>query len=328
MNNKAMIFSLVYLCGLGGMLGYGYIEQVQAPEPVLQGTVDARTVRISAKLAGRVSRLDVKEGDRLAVGDPVFELSSPELEARLRQARAAVAAKTAMSQRAQRGARQEELAQARDQWQRARAAAELADKTAERVRNLHRDGLVSQQRLDEAETQAKSARLAAEAARQQYRQARNGTEDELKAAAASETDAAEGALDEVEALLAETRLTAPAAGEVTEVLVHPGEIAPAGFPVVTLTDLEDSWVRFHVREDRLTEFGPGEVIEGYLPALDETVELSVSYVSPLSEYATWRATHTGEADLRTFEVQARPVAARPDWRAGMSVQLRAGPDHD
>ncbi|GGX53928.1 HlyD family secretion protein [Saccharospirillum salsuginis] len=327
MNNKAMIFSLVYLCGLGGVLGYGYMDQMQAPEPVLQGTVDARTVRISAKLAGRVSELSVREGDRLAVGDPVFELSSPELDARLRQARAAVAAKSAMSQRAERGARQEELAQARDQWQRARAAFELAEKTAGRVRNLHDDGLVSQQRLDEAETRAESARLAAEAARQQYVQAQNGTEDELKAAAASETDAAKGALDEVRALLAETHMTAPAAGEVTEVLVHPGEIAPAGFPVVTLTDLNDSWVRFHVREDRLDDFKPGQAMSGYVPALDQTIELTVSYVSPLGEYATWRATHTGEADLRTFEVRALPTTDRPDWRAGMSVLLSTEPDH-
>lgn len=327
MNNKAMIVSLIYLCGLGGALGYGYVDQMQAPDPVLQGTVDARTVRISAKVAGRVSTLSVREGDQVAVGDPVFELSSPELEARLKQARAAVAAKSAMSQRAERGARQEELAQARDQWQRARASADLAEKTAQRVRNLHADGLVSQQRLDEAETKAESARLAAEAARQQFVQAQNGTEDELKAAAASETDAAEGALDEVQALIDETRLTAPAPGEVTEVLVHPGEIAPAGFPVVTLTDLDDSWVRFHVREDRLSDYTPGTTVQGYLPALDKTVSLEVSYVSPLGEYATWRATHTGEADLRTFEVRARPADAQPDWRAGMTVVLSAEPDH-
>jgi HlyD family secretion protein len=64
-----------------------------------------------------------------------------------------------------------------------------------------------------------------------------------------------------------------------------------------------------------------------LPALDQTIELAVQYVSPLGEYATWRATRTGEADLRTFEVRARPVAKQPNWRAGMSVLLSVEPSN-
>ncbi|PTY38805.1 hypothetical protein BGP77_10120 [Saccharospirillum sp. MSK14-1] len=327
MNNKAMIVSLAYLAALGGILGYGYVTQAQAPEPLLQGTVDAQTIRVSGKIAGRVAQVAVREGDQVEAGELVFELTSPELQARLDQAQAAVDAKQAMSERADRGARQEELAQARDQWQRAQAAADLAQTTAERLRNLHADGLVSQQRLDEAETQAESAGYAAEAAHQQFLQAQNGTEDELRTAARSEANAAQAQLAEVQSLYAETRITAPAAGEVTEVLIHRGEIAPAGFPVVTLTNLDDAWVRFHVREDRLVEFAPQSVIRGYLPALDRSVELRVSYVSPLGEYATWRATHSGEADLRTFEVQARPVEPVNDWRAGMTVIIETAAEH-
>lgn len=327
MNNKAMIVSLAYLAALGGLLGYGYLTQAQAPEPLLQGSVDAQTIRVSAKLAGRVAKVAVREGDHLNAGDLVFELTSPELQARIDQAQAAVDAKQAMSERADRGARDEELAQARDQWQRAQSAAELAQTTAGRLRNLFADGLVSQQRLDEADTQAEASGYAAEMARQQYRQAQNGTDDELRTAARSEANAAEAQLAEVQSLLSETHITAPAAGEVTEVLVHSGEIAPAGFPVVTLTDLSDAWVRFHLREDRLVDFQPGTTITGYLPALQRSVSLRVSYVSPLGEYATWRATHTGEADLRTFEVQARPVTPVDDWRPGMTVLIEAAVDH-
>jgi HlyD family secretion protein len=44
-------------------------------------------------------------------------------------------------------------------------------------------------------------------------------------------------------------------GEVVERLADPGEVVPAGYPVVHLVDTSDSWVVFHVREDLLKGSG-------------------------------------------------------------------------
>jgi HlyD family secretion protein len=124
--------------------------------------------------------------------------------------------------------------------------------------------------------------------------------------------------------LAETRIIAPADGEVTSVLIDAGEIAPAGFPVITLADLSDLWIVFQVREDRLVDLGMGTEIMATVPALgDREIRLRVDYLAALGAFATWRATSASRGfDLKTFELRARPLETVPGLRPGMTVLVR------
>ena len=64
-------------------------------------------------------------------------------------------------------------------------------------------------------------------------------------------------------------------------MVDPGELVPAGFPVVTLVDLNDVWVVFHLREDLLTNIRMGSELTASFPALGgRTAKLKVNYISP------------------------------------------------
>jgi HlyD family secretion protein len=58
-----------------------------------------------------------------------------------------------------------------------------------------------------------------------------------------------------------------------------------------------------------------------VPALDnKPVELRVTYIHPLGNFATWNATKTsGDFDMKTFEVHARPVGKVEGLRPGMSA---------
>ncbi len=60
-----------------------------------------------------------------------------------------------------------------------------------------------------------------------------------------------------------------------------------------------------------------------IPALqDRRADLTVYYVAPAGDFATWRATSAqGGFDLKTFEVRARPANPVPGLRPGMSVIL-------
>ncbi len=143
----------------------------------------------------------------------------------------------------------------------------------------------------------------------------------------TETDRqAAGAVSEVEAYLEETRLVAPIDGEVVECIVDPGEIVSAGYPIITLVDLDDTWVTFNIREDRLAHVRMGDGLIARIPALgNREVELEVSYISPLGDFATWRATQaSGDFDLKTFEVRARPIQPVPELRPGMSAIVAWG----
>ena len=293
-----------------------------APE-TLQGEADATKVDVAAKVAGRVASIAVKEGDAVKKGDPVATIDSPEIRARMDQAEAARAGAVAQRDKADRGAREEEVRAAKSQWDRARHAADLAEVTFGRLERLARDGVVPRQRRDEAEAQWKTSRDAAEAAKAVYDMAVAGARREDREAAAALVSRADGAVEEVKAFLDETRVAAPAAGEVYRRNVEPGEIVPAGFPIVTLVDLSDVWVTFQVREDRLGKLRMGATVPGRFPALgNEEVPLTVSFVAPQGDFATWRATSAqGGFDLKTFEVRARPARPVPGLRPGMSAVL-------
>ena len=293
-----------------------------APER-LQGQIEAQSYSVSSKVPGRIESVVVEKGQSLAKGALAFTIVSPELEAKLQQAKAGEAAAGALAQEAENGARAQQIAAAKDQWLKAKSAAQLYQKTFARVDNLYREGVVSLQKRDEAQTRWQTAQLTQNAAWQQYQLALEGARAEQKLAAREKAKMAAGAVAEVQAYTAELQVLTPAAGEVTQVLLQSGELAPQGFPVVMLTDMNDAWALFHVREDRLKDFPMGSEFSARIPALgDKPYRFRVSHVAVLGDFATWRATDSQQGfDMRSFEVEARPVEPIPQLRVGMSVLL-------
>jgi HlyD family secretion protein len=119
----------------------------------------------------------------------------------------------------------------------------------------------------------------------------------------------------------------PVAGQVVERLVAPGEVVPAGFPVLTIIDPEQAYVIVQVREDHLGAVRMGTVLEAVVPALGaERHPFAVTYLSAMADFATWRATNErGDFDLKTFEVRLRPARPVEGLRPGMTVRLHLAP---
>ena len=294
-----------FFAGIAAFLGWG---------------VDARTISVSAKVPGRLAELKVREGDVLKAGDTVAVIAIPEIEAKLVQVKAQERAAQAREDLANTGARVQEKDAARADWERAKAALTLASKTYERVDALYREGLIPAQRHDEATAQLAAARKVTEAAAAKLSAVDEGARVEDKTAAKALVDQARGGVSEVSSLASESIVKAPAAGEVTRIVMEEGEVAPAGFPLVLVTDLSDKWVVFNIREDELPGVEVGTVLKGFIPAVNRTVDLKVNWINPRGEYAVWRATRQSTGyDLRTFEVRARPVEELPALRPGMTV---------
>lgn len=309
-----------FFAGIAAFLGWGVWEATH-PAPVpLQGMVDARTISVSAKVPGRLAELKVREGDVLKAGDTVAVIAIPEIEAKLVQVKAQERAAQAREDLANTGARVQEKDAARADWERAKAALTLASKTYERVDALYREGLIPAQRHDEATAQLAAARKVTEAAAAKLSAVDEGARVEDKTAAKALVDQARGGVSEVSSLASESIVKAPAAGEVTRIVMEEGEVAPAGFPLVLVTDLSDKWVVFNIREDELPGVEVGTILKGFIPAVNRTVDLKVNWINPRGEYAVWRATRQSTGyDLRTFEVRARPVEELPALRPGMTV---------
>ncbi|RDU72949.1 hypothetical protein CQA66_03465 [Helicobacter aurati] len=289
---------------------------------VLQGQISAREYTVGSKLAGRIDTIFVHKGDTVKKGDVIFTIKSPELEAKLAQAEAGYEAAKALNQEAHNGSRNENIESAKDIWQAAKAQTQLAYKTYQRIQELYKDGVMSLQRRDEAYAAYQSAKNNENASYQQYRLALSGARDETKEATTQKEKAALGQVQEVQAYTEDIKALAPANGEVSNILIHSGELAPSGFPVVMLVDLEDSWLRLSVSENYLSRFQKGSEFVGFIPALQKEVRFRVTYISVMGDFATWKATaSTQNYDAKSFEIEAYPVEKVSGLRIGMSVLI-------
>jgi HlyD family secretion protein len=319
--NKKTLSSIVVLVAIVAFIVYTFIV-VTKPEPViLQGEVEAQQYNIASKVPGRIQKVAVDRGQKVKKGDFIFSIDSPEINAKLANANAARSAASAQSRKAQNGAQQEDITAAYSTYVKAEAAAQFAEKTFARVQNLYDEGVVPAQKRDEVETQMKAARETANAAKAIWQKAEKGAREEDKAAAAAMVKRAEAAIAEVEAYLQETTINAIADGEVSGVNVEEGELVSTGFPVVTLLDLNDIWVTLYIREDYMNHFKMGSVFKAKIPGLDgQEFDFKVKYISPSADFARWNATKTsGEFDLKSFEIEARPVNKIEGLRPGMTA---------
>jgi HlyD family secretion protein len=321
MNKKGILLTVTGVCLLLALIIYSAIV-ICMPRPVeVQGEVDATQVRVASKVVGRLDSLPVHKGDFVKKGMLLYVLSSPEINAKLDQANAALQGAIAQNSKAISGAEKEDIAAAYNMYMKALAAYEFAQKTYTRVENLYKEGVFPAQKKDEAEAQMKAALETVNAAKETWTKAKNGTRIEDKESAMAMVNRAEGAITEVKSYLDETRITAPFDGEISDIIAERGELVSAGYPVVTIVDLHDCWVTFNLREDLIASIKMGSEFDARFPGLgNKEIRLKVTYIHPLGNYATWNATKTsGDFDMKTFEVHARPISSVEGMRPGMSA---------
>lgn len=311
-----LVVIITVVCVVGSIT-YGRTNEI------LQGQAEVTEYRVSSKVPGRIMEYRVKEGQMVKAGDTLAIIEAPDVEAKLAQAEAVRSAAIAMSDKAEAGARQEQIQSAYELWQKAKVNTEIMQKSFRRVSNLYKEGVVSEQKYDEAKAQYDAAVSTERAAKSQYDMAKDGAQKEDKEMAAANVLQAEGVVAEVDSYLKETILTAYSDGEVTDIFPHVGELVGTGAPIMNIAVMDDIWVSFNVREDNLQKMQMGQRFTAEIPALGTTVEMEVNYMKDRGEYAAWKATkQTGQYDLKTFEVRAVPVGNVDGIRPGMTVLYR------
>ena len=300
----------------------GFFTLGKKPE-IVQGEIEVSEYRVSSKLPGRILELRVKEGDYVRVGDTLAILEAPEVNAQEKAAEAQQQAAAAMSDMADNGARKEQIQAAYQLWQQALAAADIAQKSYERVQNLFDQGVMSAQKRDEAFAGYKAREAQVKAAKSQYDMAKNGARKEERRAAKKQAQAAEGAANVVRSLLKETVQISNVEGEVSSVYPKEGELVGTGSPIMSISIMKDLWGTFNIREDQLNGMKVGDTFKAYAPAFNKEINMKVFYIKDQGSYAVWKATKTnGQYDLKTFEIKARPTQKFEGLRPGMSLVIK------
>lgn len=321
--NRKLIIAMggvMFVVAALAIIGFLFINK---PAEILQGQAEATSVRVSGKLPGRVVEFYVHEGDMVHKGDTLVHIHSSLAEAKLQQARAMETAAQAVDKKVDSGTRSQIIQSAYQVWQQAEAAVGITKKTYDRMQNLYSEGVMSEQKRDEAKAAYDAAVAGAAAAKSQYELAKQGPQSEDKTQASAMVTVAKGGVAEVESVLEDQYLTAPCDGQVDVIFPHVGELVALGAPIMNVLRVDDKWVTFNVREDKLKDLTMDKEITVYIPALDKDAKVKIYYIRDLGSYATWHATKTtGDWDSKTFEIKARPAEDLPDLRPGMTVILR------
>jgi HlyD family secretion protein len=243
---------LLVVAAIAAGLGFRSWRRGQVPDALTaSGMVEATEAQLGFKIAGRIDRILVREGDRVTAGAELARLGGVEMEARRAEAAAGVAAARAALAELEAGSRREEVAQAAAARSAAAERVKDAARDRDRAADLLAKGAVSQEAFDKASMALALAERADEQAAEALRMVRAGPRPERIAAQRAQLAQAEAALRAIEADVENLRLTSAFDGVVSVRHAEPGEVVTPGMPVLTVLDLEDRWVRIYIREDRM-----------------------------------------------------------------------------
>lgn len=319
-NRTLLVTMAVVVAAVAVIAVIGFIF-MNRPDSYIEGQVEGTNIRISGKLAGRVTEFYAHEGDTVHAGDTLVRIHSSVVEAQLGQAEAMKEVAAAQNKKIDAGTRMQIINAAADLLRQAEAAVTITRKTYDRMERLYGEGVIAEQKRDEAKAAYDAAVAARDAAASQLSLAKAGAQKEDKESAEALVQAAGSGVKQVEAVLEDSYLVAPFDGTIDQVYPEVGELVSLGAPIMSLLRTDDRWVTFNVREELLSELTMGKEIKVMIPALDKKeITVKIYYVRDMGSYATWRSTKsTGSYDSRTFQIKARPVEDVPGLRPGMSA---------
>lgn len=278
-------------------------------EDMVQGSVKVTEINLNSKLPGNVEEILVAEGDEVKAGQVIMKIGSDTIEAKLKQAEAAKAAAAAQANKAHKGARSQEVVQAK-------AAYDYAQKTYDRMSVLLKEEAISQATFDQVEAQYI-------AARETYNMALEGARSEDVAAANSLVAQADGAIAEVSSYLEDSQIKAPKDGIISGINVNEGELISTGMPLATVISNEIPWVEINVKETDLDKIYEGKKVNIKIPAYEgENFTGTVTLINKKPDFATKKATNkNGDFDVLSYGVKVEFEALKHKLYQGMTVMV-------
>src|SRR3974390_2461471 len=252
------------------------------PEGIVKtnGRLEATQVDVAAKYPGRLSAVNVDEGDEVTAGQVVATISSPETEAQLRAAQAQVLkAKKALAEAvALIAQRQSDLDFTRTDYDRGKILIEHAH--------------ISQQMLDQRRNKFEAADAAFVAANAQ----RDEAEAQIKSAKAD--------VERLQSILVDLVLVSPRSGRVQYRLARAGEVISVGQRVLTILDLNDVYMTIYLpasEAGKLTLGDEARVIGDPLPQY--IIPATVSFVATEAQFTPKSVETAEEREKLMFRVK-------------------------
>lgn len=309
--------------------GFAYFRNGKeaSADLTLHGNVDIRQVELAFNANGRISSIEVREGDAVRAHQLLARLDTERLALSLRQAEAQTTAQQQAVRRLEAGSRPEEVRQARAQRDAARVAMDEAENFYRRQQSLVERNFISQQQADNARFALDKARAQWQAASESALLIELGPREEDIAAARATLAAYEAAAAQLRRDIGEGELRAPSDGIIDKRILEVGDMASPQKTAFTLALTDPLWVRVWLPETFLgripvgvratiqTDSHPGKTYQGW-----------VGHVSPSAEF-TPKSVET--ADIRSslvYQTRVYVCTGANELRQGMPATVRIALD--
>ncbi len=364
MNRKRAVIIILVVAAIATAAAYsaGWFRHDNALQG--SGTVEARDIRVGSKIAGRIDKVLVREGDTVQAGQVLITFDDRELMATLQQsqasaqkaqrgyrkeeveqARAAADAAKAEYEQRQNGYRHEDIAAAQAELDRARADETRSQLDWQRYDALAKKDLVSKQQRDTAEANWKMAQAQSENAQHKLNELKRGYRPEEIAAAKARYQQAAANLSMMErgnrpedvalakaaysfeqARFRETQVVAPTAATVEVLDVRPGDLVAPNTPVATLLERDQIYVRIYIPETELGHVQLGQKAEIRVDSFPKEVfEGVVEQINQQAEFLPRNVQTREERVHQVFGVKVRINETSGKIRAGMAADVKLKP---
>lgn len=282
----------------------------RSSNPLISGTIEADEVHVGSRYGGRVEQILAREGDTLTNHQLIAQLEAAELHAAHDNAVALLAESEA-------GAREQEIAAAKSDWEALKAEVENARTEAARARELFRDKTISETERDRLTSRAAALEKSAAAAKSRYDLLLAGTRSERILQAKAR-------VAEIAAQLREMRIVSPT-NAILEVLnVKPGDVVAPNRPVATLILPDHLWVRVYVPQPWLGHIKLGDKVGVKVDAFpDRNFQGAIEQISRVAEFTPRNTQTVAERSKQVFAVKIR-LPTDGTLRAGMAADVGFG----
>jgi len=310
MNPKVRIVIVVAIILLAGALAWWSWGPRDRSGGALSGYVEGEALYLSSSTAGPVSEVNVKRGQRVVAGQPLFVLDAGPTLAQRDRAASAVAEAQSRLEDARKGQRPQELAVFDAQQAAAQAQLNQAQAELNRISPLVRQGIYAPARLDSARAARDTATANVKAIARQREAGTLGARPDAVRAAEAQAQQARDALTEAQSLLDRTGPKAPSAARVEQVFFQDGEWAAANQPVVSLVPDDRVRIRFFVPERELSAYRIGQTVGFSCDGCAGGLTAAIDYISPRPEFTPPVIYSRESRDRMVFLVEARPANPR------------------
>lgn len=208
----------------------------------------------------RIMQVLAEEGDVVGKGQLLARLDDATLQAQLAAARARATSSRAQLAKMRQPSRRQDLAGAVAVLAQADATVHSAQDAYDRFSALQAEGGVSAIELVARQSSLDAAKAAAEQARQRLSLAREGSRSEDLRIAEAQTAETSASVAQMEALVAQTRVTAPAGGQIVKRDAHLGDVSAVGRALFQMVRESRLQVEALVPETDMGRVRPGQVV--------------------------------------------------------------------